>query len=98
MGKALAPFLKAWCQADRTFKDSQWGFHSSLMPYRTHISRPRMESHEVNTFVTANFPNMKKLFYDRFLNWKCLRGSHRYTRFFMKYFQGRYEQQISSLG
>ncbi|XP_076448645.1 uncharacterized protein LOC143285273 [Babylonia areolata] len=98
MGKAAASFLKVWYNSYRTFNDSVWAFHSGIMPYRIHQERPELAFHEVNTFVTPSYRNIKRLFYENFLDWKRLHGLHLYTRLFPRYIKIRFDQQNSSLG
>ncbi|XP_076448646.1 uncharacterized protein LOC143285274 [Babylonia areolata] len=98
MGKPAAEFLNVWHDSYRTFNDKVWGFHSTIMPYRIHQKRPELAFHEVNNFVTPYFANIRKLFYDNFLDWKRLHGLHLYTRLFPRYFRKRFDQQNSSLG
>ncbi|KAK7508139.1 hypothetical protein BaRGS_00000378 [Batillaria attramentaria] len=100
MGRAGAEFFDLWYHGYRTFSDSVWGYHSTILPYELHKQFPNVPFHAVDTFMRPYFKDIGEKFFKKLFDWEGKHGIHLYVRLFKKYFSGLmdFERQNSSLG
>ncbi|CAC5384493.1 unnamed protein product [Mytilus coruscus] len=76
-----ATFLKIWHSEYKTYNKSQWGYHSTIVPYLLSKKYPDLIHVENKTFVRPSWQQLPLLFEKNF-NWSENYGIHLYIRFY----------------
>lgn len=83
IGKKNAPFLQLWYLSFHTFKDSEWGAHPVLMPFKLSRIFPQLIHVEIGTFYNPTWRNTKLIFKENY-DWSKSYSIHLYFRYYNK--------------
>lgn len=76
-----ATFLNIWYSQYKTYDKSQWGYHSTIVPFLLSKKYPDLIHVENKTFVRPSWQQLPLLFEKNF-DWSKNYGIHLYIRFY----------------
>lgn len=78
-----ATFLQIWLNEYKHFKSNEWGYSSTLVPFKLSKKYPKLIHVEDKTFVRPNYLQLKLLFNKNF-DWSKNFAIHLYKRYYKK--------------
>ena len=81
MSAPNAEFISHWLDGYKTYTQTQWAHHSTILPYKLSKKYPSLLHIEDKTFVKPNYTEVWKLFRANY-NWTKNYGIHLYIRFY----------------